>query len=83
MDLVNIDLYQGTIREADALVLVTEWNSFRAPDFNLMREIMRNPLIFDGRNIYDPDHVVAAGFGYDGIGKGTIYKSPLTHRASK
>ena len=60
------------IREVDALVLVTEWNSFRAPDFNLMREIMRNPLIFDGRNIYDPDHIIAAGFTYDGIGKGTI-----------
>jgi UDPglucose 6-dehydrogenase len=73
-----MDNQYDALKGVDALALVTEWNAFRAPDFNLMRELMRNPLIFDGRNIYDPDHVVAAGLGYDGIGKGTLSRA-ITH----
>ena len=54
---------------ADALVLVTEWNEFREPDFERMRKVMRAPVIFDGRNIYNPDQIRAQGFTYSSIGR--------------
>jgi UDPglucose 6-dehydrogenase len=56
---------------ADALAIVTEWNEFRNPDFPLMRRLMRDPVIFDGRNIYDPKRIAAMGFTYYGTGRGT------------
>jgi UDPglucose 6-dehydrogenase len=54
---------------ADALVLVTEWNEFREPDFERMRKLMRAPVIFDGRNIYNPEQIRAQGFTYSSIGR--------------
>jgi UDPglucose 6-dehydrogenase len=54
---------------ADALVLVTEWGEFREPDFGRLKSLMRHPAIFDGRNVYKPDHVRQAGFHYEGIGR--------------
>jgi UDPglucose 6-dehydrogenase len=54
---------------ADALVVVTEWNEFREPDFARIRSLMRHPAIFDGRNIYDPRVLREAGFYYEGIGR--------------
>lgn len=57
------------IAGADALVLVTEWKPFRLPDFSAMKATMKQPLIFDGRNQYDPNQVRAAGFEYFGMGR--------------
>ena len=54
---------------ADALAVVTEWNTFREPDFKLMRERMRSPVVFDGRNIYSPEHMRALGFTYFSMGR--------------
>ena len=54
---------------ADALVIVTEWNEFREPDYGRMRKLMRNPIIFDGRNIYSPDQIRAQGFTYVSMGR--------------
>jgi UDPglucose 6-dehydrogenase len=54
---------------ADALALVTEWKPFRLPDFGAMKKIMRQHLIFDGRNQYDPQQVRTEGFEYFGIGR--------------
>jgi UDPglucose 6-dehydrogenase len=54
---------------ADALVVVTEWKEFRSPDYERMRGLMRQPVIFDGRNILDPVAARAAGFEYTGIGR--------------
>jgi len=54
---------------ADALVVVTEWNEFREPDFERLRKVMRSPAIFDGRNVYDPATVRGLGFHYEGIGR--------------
>jgi UDPglucose 6-dehydrogenase len=54
---------------ADALVVVTEWNEFREPDFPKIRTLMRNPAIFDGRNIYNPGVLRGLGFHYEGIGR--------------
>lgn len=54
---------------ADALVLVTEWKPFRHPDFNRIKKLLKQPVIFDGRNQYDPVHLRAAGFEYTGVGR--------------
>lgn len=54
---------------ADALVLVTEWKQFRQPDFLRVRGLMRMPVLFDGRNIYDSRELSALGFLYRGIGR--------------
>jgi UDPglucose 6-dehydrogenase len=55
---------------ADALFLVTEWNEFRQPDFERLRSIMRTPVIFDGRNIWDAAKLRSLGFTYYGVGRG-------------
>jgi UDPglucose 6-dehydrogenase len=54
---------------ADALFIVTEWNEFRHPDFERMKALMKSPVIFDGRNIYDPARMRELGFTYQGIGR--------------
>ena len=62
------DAYDA-LRGADALLIVTEWNEFRSPDFDLIRERLAQPLIFDGRNIYDLDAMKRLGFEYHSIGR--------------
>jgi UDPglucose 6-dehydrogenase len=57
------------IKDTDALVIVTEWNEFRNPDFDVMASSLRDKVIFDGRNIYDPDRMREHGFTYYGIGR--------------
>ena len=54
---------------ADALAIVTEWKEFRSPDLQRLRTVMRQALVFDGRNIFDPSQARAAGFEYSGIGR--------------
>jgi len=54
---------------ADALAIVTEWNEFREPDFAKMRALLKAPVVFDGRNIYSPEHMRALGFTYFSIGR--------------
>ena len=54
---------------ADALAVVTEWIEFRSPDFDEIREKLTHPVIFDGRNIYDPQAVTAAGLTHHSIGR--------------
>ncbi|MBI2376326.1 MAG: UDP-glucose/GDP-mannose dehydrogenase family protein [Deltaproteobacteria bacterium] len=53
---------------ADALVLVTEWNEFRQPNFKRVKELLKQPYVFDGRNLYDKEHLEQLGFRYSGIG---------------
>ena len=60
--------YDALVR-ADALLVVTEWNEFREPDFTKMKRLMKQPLIFDGRNIFDPKQLRALGFTYRSIGR--------------
>lgn len=54
---------------ADALILATEWNEFREPDFPRIKSLMRQPVIFDGRNIWNPAQLKEMGFHYEGIGR--------------
>ena len=63
------DNQYDAVNGADALALVTEWKPFRYPDFDLLRRRLKQPVIFDGRNQYDPRALAAAGFQYYGIGR--------------
>jgi len=62
----NYDALKGS----EALLLVTEWNEFRRPDFDRIKSLMKTPVVFDGRNIYDPKIMREKGFVYYGIGRG-------------
>jgi UDPglucose 6-dehydrogenase len=72
-DLVLCPDKQGTLDGADALVVITEWPMFRSPDFAELKARMRTPVIFDGRNLYDPALLAALGFTHYPVGR------PATH----
>jgi len=59
-----------TLTNADALVIVTEWNVFRSPDFDHIKQSLTSPVIFDGRNLYEPDFMASKGIEYYAIGRG-------------
>jgi UDPglucose 6-dehydrogenase len=63
----------AALENADALMIMTEWPVFRTPDLNLMKSKMREPVIFDGRNLYDPVIMKENGFNYISIGRKEIY----------
>jgi UDPglucose 6-dehydrogenase len=65
------DQYEALI-DADALAIVTEWSVFRTPSFKVLKELMSNPAIFDGRNLYDVESMEDQGFYYDSIGRNHI-----------
>jgi UDPglucose 6-dehydrogenase len=68
---LSFNKYQyDVLKDADALVLVTEWKRFRQPDFNAMKDLMKSPVIFDGRNQYDPVALTELDFAYYAIGRG-------------
>ncbi|MDR0770439.1 MAG: UDP-glucose/GDP-mannose dehydrogenase family protein [Burkholderiales bacterium] len=69
LSIVYANSAMEAVRDADALVLVTEWKAFRSPDFAAIRQQLKTPLLFDGRNIYDPQSVREAGLEYFGIGR--------------
>jgi UDPglucose 6-dehydrogenase len=60
------------LRGADALAIVTEWKEFIQPDFDRVRQLMRQPVIFDGRNLYNPQRMKKAGFTYYSIGRPAV-----------
>ncbi len=59
----------GALKDADALIIMTEWKAYRSPDFAKVKQRLRHPIIFDGRNLYEPEDVVAAGLQYWGVGR--------------
>jgi len=63
------DHQYDAVKDVDAMILVTEWKVFRQPDFTAMKKIMKNPVIFDGRNQYNPKELKEIGFFYSGIGR--------------
>jgi UDPglucose 6-dehydrogenase len=69
-DLVLCDSAELALDGADALAIVTEWQEFRSPDFDLIRDRLSEQVIFDGRNLYDPDYVEGMQLKYYGIGRG-------------
>jgi len=70
------DQYQA-LENADALILVTEWKTFRRPDFKRMEQFLKEKIIFDGRNQYDPEEVAEFGFEYHGIGREAFHPAHL------
>ncbi len=68
-DLYLADSPMAALEGADGLALVTEWNVFRSPDFEAMKTALKTPVIFDGRNLYEPAYVKNKGFDYFGIGR--------------
>ncbi|PQQ37820.1 UDP-glucose 6-dehydrogenase, partial [Photorhabdus luminescens] len=69
-DLFLMGTKEAALKGADALIICTEWQSFRAPDFDVIKESLKTPVIFDGRNLYDPERLQSRGFTYYGIGRG-------------
>ncbi len=64
------DSAEEALRGADALAIVTEWREFRSPDFDRIKSLLKDPVIFDGRNIFDPHLLAQRGFTYYAIGRG-------------
>jgi UDPglucose 6-dehydrogenase len=71
-DLTLCETSPDALQGADALAIVTEWREFRSPDFDHIKGALRSPVIFDGRNLYDPAQMHKAGFDYYAIGRGKI-----------
>jgi UDPglucose 6-dehydrogenase len=71
-DLILCKTSPEALQGADALAIVTEWREFRSPDFDHIKGTLRSPAIFDGRNLYDPEHMRKAGFDYYAIGRGKL-----------
>ncbi len=69
-DLTLCGTKEATLRDADALIVLTEWQMFRAPDFDLLKEKLKAPVVFDGRNLYEPARMAKRGFAYYAIGRG-------------
>ncbi|MGZ9898565.1 UDP-glucose dehydrogenase family protein [Shewanella gaetbuli] len=68
-DLCLMGTKESALNNADALVICTEWQSFKAPDFNLIKEKLKKPTLFDGRNLFDPVRMKTKGFNYYSIGR--------------
>ncbi|SPZ46144.1 UDP-glucose 6-dehydrogenase tuaD [Plesiomonas shigelloides] len=69
-DLLLLGTKDAALNNADALIICTEWQNFRAPDFDLLKDKLRHPVIFDGRNLYEPERMQKRGFTYYAIGRG-------------
>jgi UDPglucose 6-dehydrogenase len=72
-DFVLCSRPEEAIQGADALAIATEWREFRSPDFDLLKQSLKTPVIFDGRNIYDPKLLQRFGIEYFGIGRGGTF----------
>ena len=64
-----VDSAEMAAKDADAVILMTEWSEFRNPNFGRLKSVMRNPVIFDGRNVLFPDAAEESGFEYHGVGR--------------
>jgi UDPglucose 6-dehydrogenase len=73
----GLTLFDGAmdaLQDADALAIVTEWNEFRSPDFDEIKSLLKSAVIFDGRNLYDPELLASKGFEYYAIGRQHIHQ---------
>lgn len=76
-DLMLMGTKEAALQGADALIIMTEWREFKAPDFELIKTKLKFPVIFDGRNIFDPQRMKAKGLDYYGIGRGLSVRPVL------
>ena len=75
-DLMLVGTANAALQGADALVVVTEWKNFRSPDFDMLKNTLSAAVVFDGRNIYDPEALEQVGLAYYGIGRGRSIARP-------
>ncbi|KPX17333.1 UDP-glucose 6-dehydrogenase [Pseudomonas syringae pv. daphniphylli] len=71
---------ESALNEADALIVCTEWQQFKAPDFELIQQRLNAPIIFDGRNLYDTERLAKRGFHYFPIGRGESCDLPIPQK---
>jgi UDPglucose 6-dehydrogenase len=71
---------ESVLAGADALIICTEWQQFKAPDFELIKQRLNSPVIFDGRNLYDAERLARNGFQYFPMGRGESCRLPITLR---
>ncbi|AXK51982.1 UDP-glucose dehydrogenase family protein [Pseudomonas protegens] len=71
---------ESVLHGADALIICTEWQQFKAPDFDLIQQRLKAPVIFDGRNLYDAERLARNGFTYFPIGRGESRNLPIPHQ---
>ena len=69
-DLTLVGTKEAALKGADALLICTDWQQFKAPDFELIKSQLNSPVIFDGRNLYEPERMKRKGFKYFAIGRG-------------
>lgn len=69
-DLKLVGTKEAALEKADALIICTEWKNFRAPNFDLIKSALTSPVIFDGRNLYEPERMQEYGFDYYAVGRG-------------
>ncbi|WP_049629891.1 UDP-glucose/GDP-mannose dehydrogenase family protein [Cellvibrio sp. pealriver] len=69
-DLKLVGTKEAALERADGLIICTEWKNFRAPNFDLLKAALKNPVVFDGRNLYEPDRMHNLGFQYYAVGRG-------------
>ncbi|MBZ9610368.1 UDP-glucose dehydrogenase family protein [Rheinheimera maricola] len=69
-DLTLVGTKEAALKGADALIICTEWQQFKAPDFDLIKAQLKHAVIFDGRNLFEPERMQRKGFAYYGIGRG-------------
>ena len=72
-DVALVDRAEAALKGADALLIVTEWKEFRTPDFDAIKGALKQPVVFDGRNLYDPQLMKTLGIEYRGIGRGPAH----------
>ena len=66
---------EDAVKGADALAVATEWREFRSPDFGVLKSSLKSPVVFDGRNVYEPEHMRQIGFEYFGVGRGASVRA--------
>jgi len=76
-NLVLMGTPESVLQGADALIVCTEWQQFKAPDFDLIQQRLKAPVIFDGRNLYDTERLAKRGFQYFPIGRGDSCNLPM------
>ena len=67
-----VDSAMAAVQGADALLIATEWREFRTPDFEALKAALKQPLVLDGRNLYEPALMQALGIDYLGVGRGAL-----------
>ena len=77
-DLALCDTPAQALEGADALAIVTEWKTFRVPDFGQMARLLKDRMVFDGRNLYDPAVLARHGLGYASIGRPDVPPCPAS-----